>query len=162
MDINLTIKLENSYGIRSLEHTFCFEKNANAFAIYAPNGVMKTSFAKSFFEYSQGRNPKDEVFDNRKTIALIKQNDKNWPAENIFVITSYNERPSLNKMSTFLANNKFREEYAQTYEDIERSKKKFISDMSSISGIPKKQLVEKIEYDFKRDGSDLFSILNFL
>ena len=43
----LNIKLENTYGIRKLEHTFDFEKT-KTYSIYATNGSMKTSFTKTF------------------------------------------------------------------------------------------------------------------
>ena len=37
------VDLENCYGIKALKHEFDFDKMA-AFAIYAPNGAMKSSF----------------------------------------------------------------------------------------------------------------------
>ncbi len=51
------IKFEHCYGIKKLEHTFNFEKNT--FSIYAPNGVMKTSFAKTFRDISTNAETKD-------------------------------------------------------------------------------------------------------
>ena len=44
---NLTLDLENCYGIKKLQAKFDFSKK-RTFSIYAPNGVMKTSFAKTF------------------------------------------------------------------------------------------------------------------
>ena len=44
-----TIKIdwENCFGIGKLNHEFNFNtQNSNSFMIYAPNGTMKTSFAK--------------------------------------------------------------------------------------------------------------------
>ncbi len=46
-----TIKIdwENCFGIGKLNHEFNFNtQNSNSFMIYAPNGTMKTSFAKTF------------------------------------------------------------------------------------------------------------------
>src|SRR3990167_6667170 len=48
---NLKISLKNCYGIQSLDENFEFlssQPNGNAYAIYAPNGLMKTSFTKTF------------------------------------------------------------------------------------------------------------------
>lgn len=43
----LNIELTNCFGIDSLNYEFDFEKG-NTFSIYARNGLMKTSFAKTF------------------------------------------------------------------------------------------------------------------
>ena len=42
----LGINFENCYGIGKLDFVFDFS-NTNSFLIYAPNGMMKTSFAKT-------------------------------------------------------------------------------------------------------------------
>lgn len=42
----LKIELQNCYGIKKLNHEFDFS-SFKTFVIYAPNGVMKTSFAKT-------------------------------------------------------------------------------------------------------------------
>ncbi len=42
----LDIKLENCYGIGKLEYSFDFSYS-NTHLIYAPNGTMKSSFAKT-------------------------------------------------------------------------------------------------------------------
>ncbi|WP_157887311.1 hypothetical protein [Campylobacter pinnipediorum] len=47
----LKIYLENCYGIKKLETEFDFTKK-NTYSIYAPNGTMKTSFAKTFKDLS--------------------------------------------------------------------------------------------------------------
>ena len=44
----LEIQLQNCFGIGKLDHKFEFGQLAtNSFLIYAPNGTMKTSFAKT-------------------------------------------------------------------------------------------------------------------
>ena len=45
----LTIDLENCYGIKQLDTTLDFS-TTKAIAIYAPNGSMKTSLAKTFHD----------------------------------------------------------------------------------------------------------------
>lgn len=47
----LNCKLKNCYGIESFDHEFDFS-NTNVFMIYAKNGLMKTSFAKTFKKIS--------------------------------------------------------------------------------------------------------------
>lgn len=53
----LEVEMRNCYGIDSLNHTFNFE-NGNVFSIYARNGLMKTSFAKSFQKIQYGKKMK--------------------------------------------------------------------------------------------------------
>lgn len=50
----LNIELTNCFGIDSLNYEFDFEKG-NTFSIYARNGLMKTSFAKTFQLIQQGK-----------------------------------------------------------------------------------------------------------
>ena len=49
----IDIDLKNCYGIRDLQAKVDFS-SSNTIAIYAPNGVMKTSFARTFKDFSQG------------------------------------------------------------------------------------------------------------
>lgn len=60
---NLTVKFEYCYGIKKLEYKFRFSNKT--FAIYAPNGVMKTSFTKTFHDISRGDITKDLAFTER-------------------------------------------------------------------------------------------------
>ena len=59
----LNIELTNCFGIDSLNHEFDFGKG-NTFSIYARNGLMKTSFAKTFQLIQQGKkeNISDAIF----------------------------------------------------------------------------------------------------
>ena len=52
-----SIKLKNCYGIPSLEYEFDFSQHTT-YVIYAPNGVMKTSFAKTFKDLSKNQESK--------------------------------------------------------------------------------------------------------
>ncbi len=43
----IKIDWEYCYGIKSLKHEFSFSEGKHSHLIYAPNGTMKTSFAKT-------------------------------------------------------------------------------------------------------------------
>ena len=62
----INVFMKHCYGIKELKEEFDFSKK-NASIIYASNGSMKTSFLKSFNDYSKGDKPKDEYFSTRKT-----------------------------------------------------------------------------------------------
>ena len=63
----LKITFENCYGIRQLNKELTFEKK-NVIAIYAPNGMMKTSFAKTFKDISQHSETSDKIYTSRITL----------------------------------------------------------------------------------------------
>lgn len=129
----LNIKFENCYGIKNLEKEFDFSKN-NTFTIYAPNGVMKTSFAKTFRDLSNDKDSSDLVFPERKTIRNIKnENDVDIQPEEIFVIEPYNEQFNSDKLSTLLVTKKLKEEYDNIYKSIELEKNNFIKKLKNIS-----------------------------
>lgn len=56
----LSIKLKNCFGIEKLTHDFDFSED-NVFSIYARNGLMKTSLAKTFRLIQDGN--EDEAAD---------------------------------------------------------------------------------------------------
>ena len=68
----LHVNLTNCWGIQSLEYEFDFRGNnkARAFAVYAPNGMMKSSFAKTFEALSKGSQPQDGHF-NRHPSCIV-------------------------------------------------------------------------------------------
>ncbi len=85
----LSIKFSNCFGIKNLEYMFDFKKHPN-YIIYASNGMMKTSFTKTFKCISNGKKPSDEVF-SRKTICEIMKDEKDISKDDIFVINSYED-----------------------------------------------------------------------
>lgn len=48
----LSIKLDNCFGIKKFEHVLNFDTNSTIL-IYAPNGMMKSSFALAFDKFSK-------------------------------------------------------------------------------------------------------------
>ena len=66
----IEINFTNCYGIKKLKTKFDFSKKS-IYAIYAPNGTMKTSFAKTFKDFSNSVDSKDLVFKDRETERII-------------------------------------------------------------------------------------------
>ena len=91
----ISIDFEYCYGIKALNHSFDFAdvngRKRNACSIYAPNGVMKTSFSKTLRDISKGDITKDLVFPERNTKRKVLNSFGNEISkENIFVIEPYN------------------------------------------------------------------------
>ena len=87
----LKIDLKNCYGIKQLKTEFDFTTE-NVYAIYAPNGVMKSSLAQTFKDIADGAVSKDRIFPERVCIRKITdENDVEPPKESILVIRPYDE-----------------------------------------------------------------------
>jgi len=116
----LELSLRNCHGIRAMDATLPFErlkKNSleprQAVAIYAPNGTMKSSFARTFLDYSRGQDSSDHVFPERETRRGILDETGNEPnAANVAVFLAYDEQYAPDKYATtLLVNAPLREEF---------------------------------------------------
>ncbi len=131
----VTIKLENCHGIKKLEYEFNFESR-RTFAIYSPNGVMKTSFANTFKDIINGIDSKDLIFpENSSKRIIIDENGNDLDSTNIFVIEPYNETYKSEKVSTLLVNSKLRNEYESINIKIEEKKNKLLDSLKSLFGV---------------------------
>ncbi len=128
----LSIKLEHCYGIKKLEKELDF--GSRTFAIYAPNGSMKTSLAKTFTDLMNGNETKDLVYPERTTVREIKdENGQDLKPEDILVVEPYNESFSSDKEATLVVEKQLREEYEKIYNDVEKEKEGFIKKLKSVS-----------------------------
>ena len=60
----VTVDLKHCYGIKALKKELDFS-SAPAYAIYAPNGVMKSSLAQTFQDAANEVASKDRIFPTR-------------------------------------------------------------------------------------------------
>ncbi|MET3299169.1 hypothetical protein [Bradyrhizobium diazoefficiens] len=105
------IDLENCYGIKKLKADFDFKK-ARAFAIYAPNGAMKSSLATTFQDIADGQPSKDRIFPTRTTKRTVTIDGAALSADAVLVVRPYDEVFGNNeKTSTLLINAKLKQEY---------------------------------------------------
>ena len=69
---------ENCYGIKEFDMGTGIDfSRSNKALIYAPNGVMKTSFTKVFEDLSKGEASKDRIFPAAKTSYSIRYYTEN-------------------------------------------------------------------------------------
>lgn len=160
MSMNLHINLENCYGIKRLNHTFNFS-NGNTQLIYAPNGSMKTSFAKTMkFLSGQSRDePKDLLNPEVSSTKDITFNDNHpVPGENIFVVNGDEEIDSSKSFTSFLASLELKQRYDSVYQLLKINKDNLISKLKSIS--QSTDCEGEIFETFKNGDNDtIFSIL---
>jgi hypothetical protein len=131
----LHVRFANCYGIKSLDYKFDFSKK-NVFAVYAPNGTMKTSFAKTCKDYMSGSPSKDIMFPERQSSSsLVDDQGNNIPIDELLVIEPYNEQYKSDKVSTLLVNKELRERYEGILAEIEREKDILFNKLKQLSGI---------------------------
>ncbi len=122
----LNVALDNCYGIKKLQTQFDFSQQ-KAYAIYAPNGAMKSSFAQSFKDIADGNVSKDRIFPARVSKRTITdEKGVELTKECVLVVRPYDEVfGHTEKTSTLLVDNVLRQEYEKLHIDIDQSKDLF-------------------------------------
>ena len=98
----LELRFENCYGIKKLNHTFDFS-SSKVQVIYAPNGAMKSSFAKTFEDISLQKASQDRIFTDRVNHRSVLVDGREITEDEIFVINRMQE-VDFKEASTILAN----------------------------------------------------------
>ena len=106
------IHLKNCYGIRELRKDFDFSAT-EAYALYAPNGVMKSSLAKTFQDATEERDSQDRIFPSRQTVRNITdEHHQALDGDRILVVLPYDEDLGVNEQtSTLLLDTRLKNEY---------------------------------------------------
>ena len=156
----LKVELQHCYGIEKLNHEFDFSE-CKTFVIYAPNGVMKTSFAKTLNDVANGKKPCDQIDETLKPVYnfFIDASENQIKPEEICVIEPYNKKAfdSEDKILTLLADDETKKEYLAIFNEIESLKKASLSGLKKISGSSNYES-EIIEAFSNLDKKNIFEI----
>jgi ABC-type cobalamin/Fe3+-siderophores transport system ATPase subunit len=154
------VQLENCYGIKKFEQTFDFSQK-RGYLIYASNGSMKTSFAKTLKAISNGINPTEEIFNRPTVCRILKDNIIPITNEEIFVMDSYDAEFESNKLNTLLANSILKNKYEQIHNDIDLIKLDLIKDLKAISGC-KEDVESELSRVFDAENNMFLEVLENL
>ena len=151
----LKIELRNCYGIQELDRQFNFSIDSNstkpkakAYAIYAPNGLMKSSFAKTFKALSKGETPREERY-NRQSTYLVDGDRTPLPKESIYVLESEIDISSDSPAITnILVNSEHKARYDELLVDLDKLKTKLISALQKRSKVKKGDIEQTILKDW--------------
>lgn len=132
----LKLNLQHCYGIGKLEAELEFTHKG--FAIYAPNGVMKTSFARTMMNLSKGESPSDLAFPGRNSTFEVSLNDEPIVSDEIFVVQSYDAKYSSSEVSTLLANSDLKQRYEDVHRSIGEAKKELDKRLKGSAGFGEK------------------------
>jgi len=160
----LSVDLTNCYGIKSLKYVFDFGVEANrrkSFAVYAPNGLMKTSLTKTFDRLAQGAQPLEERF-KRTAQATVLVDGVPISSDAIYVLKSeldvLQESPEI---SNILVSPDKKSRYDALILNIERHKIKAIASLQKLSGVPKNDIELTLIADVgKQDFAACIEALN--
>ena len=112
--------MENCYGIQKIQQDIDFSKN-NVAVIYAPNGTMKSSFAKTFEAIRDGKTVEEKVYGCKIKYSITDETSTAISPESIMVINPFDENAYENQ-GTLMANETLRRQYIQIYKSIDQSR----------------------------------------
>lgn len=155
----LNIKLENCFGIKEFINEFSFERKP-IHIIYAPNGTMKTSFAKTMkcLSGQSKEEPLDQLHEDRVARLEVKSDNVSIAKESVFVVNGDYDIDSSNTFVNFLASNELKERYETIYKKLIREKDLLITKLRSCS--QSSDCESEILYTFLNNSDDtIFTVL---
>ncbi|AYR20085.1 hypothetical protein [Alcaligenes faecalis] len=143
--MKLSVDLKNCYGISEMVHEFDFG-NTNGYAVYAPNGFMKTSFSKTFDDLAKGRETKDLIFPDREPSRVIKDETGNdISPDSVLVVEPYNADFSSEKTSLLLVNSDVKQKYDDALKQIGDKQSALFAKLKQLSGLTGRTLTPETE-----------------
>lgn len=155
----LEVDLTNCHGIHRLEATISFE-GGRAAAIYAPNGMMKTSFARTFGDLSRGVESTDHLFPDRSSSRVLTD-EKGTPLnpDQVVVIVSYDEEMGpTEETSTLLVDKGLRDEYERLQKSINEARAKLVTALKA-QAKTRRKVDSLLSLAFTRDETSFFTAL---
>ena len=128
----INLNLDHCFGITKLSQELSFE-GENVVLIYAPNGLMKTSFAKTLQMYGQGKvdKVKDVVEDIAGSIDIKDENGNIVLPSSIYV--SNCEEPDAEtpkNITSFLADSVLKQQYDTILKSLSEKQKALFKEIS--------------------------------
>lgn len=158
----ICVNFENCYGIKKLEHDFDFSES-NGCVIYASNGTMKTSFAKTFIDIHNEDEPKDRIYEREPVVfdvdKISSEASTTIDKNEIFVIESFKDDFNFDKISRLVVRRDLKDRYDKLFNEINTSKTKLIKKMAKISGLTQKTVEETFMIDFNDLDGNFFDFL---
>ena len=169
---------ENCYGIKEFDMGTGIDfTRSNKAIIYAPNGVMKTSFTKVFEDLSKGEASKDRIFPTVVTSYSIRYyttdyvftstNSRQIPScDAVYVVNSFADNFEFTKetVSTLLADEATRNAYNVLMAQFMEQIKVFESELASKAGLTKPKvkptLISDLQLPATADWPDIINALH--
>lgn len=131
----LSVDLENCFGIGKLKHEFDFN-SSNSYLIYAPNGTMKTSFARTLdliAKNDKKNQPKDQVHHKNSKFEILSDGGVINHNSILVVNAEDNSFDATHKITSFIASKELKEQYDVIYSELNIAKTELLKKLKSIS-----------------------------
>lgn len=121
----LKLDLENCYGIKKMNETIDYSNN-NVAIIYAPNGTMKSSLAKTFEAIRDDRQVEEKIYGFKSSCSILDEDNVAISKEQIIVINPFDEN-AYEGQGLLMANEPLRKAYLNIHDSIESKKESLYS-----------------------------------
>ena len=137
----LRIALRNCHGIGAFNERIDFADGRRHLAVYASNGAMKSSLAKTFRNVRDGVDPSDHIYTERPHSCSITDENKNAiDPSTILVVDPYDDAKITADMSLdILVDPGLRADYARATGRIRENRQALLDMLHKRSGIPKRR-----------------------
>lgn len=158
----LCIDLLGCYGIRSLDEQFDFSDGKRHVAVYASNGTMKSSLARTFADIGR-RESKDRIFEREYRRSITDNEGRSLSEDRILVIRPYGDtKDAAEASSGILASGRLRGDYDKIRSGLEGKRESLVKSLSRMSGLAKDRVVEALLRDFGRDRAAVESFYDLI
>lgn len=161
--VEVKINWKNCFGIKQLEHEFKFEKSKPIHLLYAPNGSMKTSFAKTmkFLSGQSKEKPCDKLRPQEESKSDVFVDGKIISKDAIFVVNGDDDIDSSASFINFLASSELKSKYDEIYKKLTKEKEALMTKLksASLSSDCEKEIIETFS---SSNDTTIFNILEEL
>lgn len=128
----LKLDLQNCYGIKQMNETIDYSNN-NVAIIYAPNGTMKSSLAKTFEAIRDDRKVEEKIYGLKSLYSISDEDNVALSKEKIIVINPFDEN-AYEGQGLLMANEPLRIAYLNIHASIESKKESLYSKIKETLG----------------------------
>ena len=157
----LSGRLVNCYGIKQFDLPAIDFTRCNKALIYAPNGVMKSSFTKVFEDIAQGKPTSDRIFQGVTTSYAITHYASQYqfssanprvlptPTDKIYVVNSFADKFEFTKetVSTLLADETTRNAYNVLVQEFSAEVRQIQEILHQLTGLTKPRIKDALIFD---------------
>ena len=128
----LKLELKNCYGIQEMDAQIDFSNN-NVAIIYAPNGTMKSSLAKTFIALRDDIPVEEQIFGYKSECCITDENGVDVSEKEIIVINPFEEN-GFEDQGLLMANDTLRKKYLNIHKSIEEKKEALYAQIKNALG----------------------------
>ncbi|HEU4914903.1 MAG TPA: hypothetical protein VFT16_05925 [Candidatus Saccharimonadales bacterium] len=135
----LTVEIKDSYGIEELSHNFIFNNSithAHTHIVYAQNGTMKSSMARTFLDFQKGNPIRDHIYGRNGSFVLKDENGTPISVDNVLSIPSFDSSGyECEQMSLLVASEDLKGQYDGLLKKYAEALEVFLKKLKDTSGI---------------------------